>query len=199
MAEIISIIDDEASVRDAVSQLLETQGYETAGYESANAFLSAPYSPGCIVSDIRMPETSGLDLLQSLQEAGDPRPIILLTGNGDMEVAVQSLRLGAFDFIEKPFRSNRLVESVRAALASTENALPNKIDAGELKARYESLSERQRDTMRLLIQGLSTKEIALRLGISPRTVEIHRTWVMTKMSARTVVDLVRMGMSLETN
>ena len=199
MTEIISIIDRDSSAREAVSRLLDMHAYETAAYESKGAFHSAPARPGCIITDVRMSEPHGLDLLQSLHNARDPRPVIVLTGDVNLEKAVRCIRLGAFDIIEKPFQNTRLIEAVRAALAALESALPNKVDAKELIARYSAMSERQRDTMRLLMQGLTTKEIALRLGISPRTVEIHRTWVMTKMSARTVVDLVRMGMSLETD
>ncbi len=196
MTATIAIIDDEPSVRDAISMLLAAHGYATSCYESADAFLSAPFAEGCIVSDIRMPETSGIDLLKTLQANRDRRPVILLTGHGDVELAVQAIKLGAQDFIEKPFKKERLLDSIRSALAVSEKTQLQQAEIEALQERFESLSERQRDTMRLLIKGLSNKEIALQLGISPRTVEIHRTWVMSKMSAKTIVDLVRMGMAL---
>lgn len=196
MSKTVSVIDDEASVRDAVSLLLETHGLAVHCYETADAFLAAPFAPGCVVSDVRMPEISGLDLLRALQVAGDPRPVLLLTGHGDVELAVQAIKLGAFDFVEKPFDNDRFVASVRHALVTSENSLKVRIELDDLKVRYQSLSERQRDTMQLLIRGLSNKEIGQELGISPRTVEIHRTWVMTKMSVRSIADLVRMGLAL---
>jgi two-component system response regulator FixJ len=111
-------------------------------------------------------------------------------------MAVQAIKLGAFDFIEKPFKDERLLESVDKALAAATSSLEVKLQLADLKERYQSLSDRQRDTMQLLIRGLANKEIGLRLGISPRTVEIHRTWVMNKMSAKTLTDLVRMSMAL---
>lgn len=196
MSKIVSVIDDEASVRDAVAMLLETHGLTAACYAGAAEFLAVPFAAGCIVSDVRMPETSGLDLLRTLQAAGDPRPLILMTGHGDIELAVQAIKLGAFDFVEKPFAPERLVGSVERALVASESSLKVRLELDDLKSRFASLSDRQRDTMQFLIRGLSNKEIGLELGISPRTVEIHRTWVMTKMSARSIADLVRMGMAL---
>lgn len=192
----VSIIDDEPSVRDAIALLLATHGLSATAYESAAAFLAAPFAAGCIVSDVRMPEITGLDLLRRLKTSGDPRPILLLTGHGDVEMAVQAIKLGAFDFVEKPFDNDRLVAIVRAALVASESSLKERLELDDLKARFHSLSERQRDTMQFLIAGLSNKEIAIKLGISPRTVEIHRTWVMQKMSARSLAELVRMGMAL---
>lgn len=192
----VSVIDDEESVLDAVSMLLETHGLTVRCYKGAQEFLAAEFEPGCIVSDVRMPEVSGLDLLRTLQTQGDPRPVLLLTGHGDVELAVQAIKLGAFDFVEKPFNNDRFVASVRNALVASESSLKERLELEDLRTRYESLSERQRDTMRLLIRGLSNKEIGQELGISPRTVEIHRTWVMTKMNARSIADLVRMSMAL---
>jgi two-component system response regulator FixJ len=196
MSKTVSVIDDEASVRDAVSLLLETHGLTVACYEGAGAFLAAPFAAGCIVSDVRMPEISGLDLLRQLQSTGDPRPVLLMTGHGDVELAVQAIKLGAFDFVEKPFSNERLIARVEEALVASESSLKERLELDDLKSRFAGLSERQRDTMKLLIRGLSNKEIGQQLGISPRTVEIHRTWVMTKMSARSIADLVRMAMAL---
>lgn len=196
MSKTVSIIDDEASVRDAVAMLLETHGLSVSCYEGAQAFLDAPFAAGCIVSDVRMPEISGLDLLRTLQGAGDPRPLLLMTGHGDVELAVQAIKLGAFDFVEKPFSNERLIASVEQALVASESSLKERLELEDLKSKYVSLSDRQRDTMQLLIRGLSNKEIGQQLGISPRTVEIHRTWVMQKMSARSIADLVRMAMAL---
>jgi two-component system response regulator FixJ len=196
MSKIVSVIDDEASVRDAVAMLLESHGLTVNAFESASTFLEAPFAEGCIISDVRMPGMSGLELLRTLQNAGDPRPLLLMTGHGDVELAVQAIKLGAFDFVEKPFSNDRLIASVEQALVASESSLKERLELEELKSRHQSLSDRQRDTMQLLIRGLSNKEIGQQLGISPRTVEIHRTWVMTKMSARSIADLVRMGMAL---
>jgi two-component system response regulator FixJ len=196
MSKTISVIDDEASVRDAVAMLLESHGMTVACYDGAEAFLAAPFTAGCVVSDVRMPEVSGLDLLRKLRGTGDPRPLILMTGHGDVELAVQAIKLGAFDFVEKPFSDERLLASVEEALIASESSLKERIELEDLKSKYAALSDRQRDTMQLLIRGLSNKEIGQQLGISPRTVEIHRTWVMTKMSARSIADLVRMAMAL---
>lgn len=197
MSKTVSVIDDEASVRDAVAMLIETSGLKAACFPGAREFLAAPFAPGCILSDVRMPEVSGLDLLRSLQGSGDPRPLILMTGHGDVELAVQAIKLGAFDFVEKPFANERLLTSIEDALVASESSLRERLELEDLKARFASLSDRQRDTMQFLVRGLSNKEIGQQLGISPRTVEIHRTWVMTKMSARSIADLVRMGMALE--
>jgi two-component system response regulator FixJ len=196
MTKTVSVIDDEPSIRDAVAMLLETHGMTVACYGGAAAFLAAPFAAGCIVSDVRMPDISGLDLLRTLQGQGDPRPLLLMTGHGDVELAVQAIKLGAFDFVEKPFTNERLVAGVQQALVASESSLKVRLELDDLKGRFNSLSDRQRDTMQLLIRGLSNKEIGQHLGISPRTVEIHRTWVMTKMSARSIADLVRMGMAL---
>ena len=196
MSKTVSVIDDEASVRDAIAMLLETHGLAVACFDGAAAFLAAPFAAGCIVSDVRMPEISGLDLLRTLQGARDPRPLLLMTGHGDVELAVQAIKLGAFDFVEKPFSNDRLIASVEEALVASESSLKERIERDDLRSKFTSLSDRQRDTMQLLIRGLSNKEIGLQLGISPRTVEIHRTWVMQKMSARSIADLVRMSMAL---
>lgn len=197
MTTTIAIVDDEPSIRDSIAMLVQVHGYAATCHDSAEKFLTAPFAPGCIVTDIRMPEMSGIDLLKALQAKGDPRAVILVTGHGDIELAVAAIKLGAHDFIEKPFTNDRLLESIVSALELSEKAQRQRVAIGNIHERYASLSERQRDTMKLLIHGLSNKEIAQRLGISPRTVEVHRTWVMSKMSAKTIVDLVRMGLALK--
>jgi two-component system response regulator FixJ len=192
----VSIIDDDAAVRASVEKLFHEYGYATATFASVEEFLKAPFKKGAIVSDVRMAEVSGLDLLRELQARQDPRPIILLSGHGDIEMAVRALKLGAFDFIEKPFDPERLLTSVASAMETSAASMKQATEIQDLKARYASLSERQRDTMQLLLRGMSNKEIGLELGISPRTVEIHRTWVMTRMQAKSMADLVRMGLAL---
>ena len=192
MSQAISIIDDDPGVLDALSTLFTSKGYEVATHTSAKSFLNARYLSGCVISDVRMPEMTGLDLLREMKSEMDPRPIIILTGHGDIEMAVQAVRLGAFEFIEKPFKSEKLLKTIEQA----ENVLD---ELTELRERFESLTQRQKETMRYLIEGLATKDIALKLGLSPRTVEIHRAFVMSKMNAKSVADLLRLCMRLGWN
>ena len=189
MTKAISIIDDDPGVLDSLSILFASKGYEVARHASAKSFLEAEYVSGCVISDVRMPEMTGLDLLRELKSHMDPRPIVILTGHGDIEMAVQAVRLGAFEFFEKPFKHDRLIETVERAEKELE-------ELSELRARVESLTQRQKETLRHLIDGLATKDIAQKLGLSPRTVEIHRAFVMSKMNAKSVADLLRTCMRL---
>ncbi|MGE0626900.1 MAG: response regulator transcription factor [Hyphomicrobiaceae bacterium] len=189
MTQAISIIDDDPGVLDALSTLFSSKGYEVVTHSSAKSFLNSRYLSGCVISDVRMPEMTGLDLLREMKSQMDPRPIVILTGHGDIEMAVQAVRLGAFEFVEKPFKSDKLMKTVEQA----EVVLG---ELTELRERFESLTQRQKETMRYLIEGLATKDIALKLGLSPRTVEIHRAFVMSKMNAKSVADLLRICMRL---
>ena len=192
----VSVIDDETLVRASIGMLLDSNGYATAAFASVEEFLSAPFVPGAIVSDVRMPEATGLDLLRKLHERQDPRRVILVTGHADVAMAVEALKLGAFDFIEKPFDLKKLLSSVASAMEASAASMKQATELQELKSRYAALSERQRDTMHFLLRGMSNKEIGQELGISPRTVEIHRTLVMTRMQAKSMAELVRMGSTL---
>lgn len=189
MAKAITIIDDDPGVLDALSVLLSSKGYEVSKHASARSFLDAPYVQGCVISDIRMPEMTGLDLLREMKARVDPRPMLILTGHGDIELAVQAVRLGAFEFFEKPFKPDKL-------LAAIDRAEAELIELAELRERVDSLTQRQKETLRYLIEGLATKDIAIKLGLSPRTVEIHRAFVMSKMNAKSVADLLRVCMRL---
>ncbi len=189
MPKAISIIDDDPGVLDALATLLSSKGYEVAKHASAKSFFEAPYLAGCVISDVRMPEMTGLDLLREMKAKMDPRPIIVLTGHGDIEMAVQAVRLGAFEFFEKPFKHDKLMQTIERAEAEL-------VGLTELRERVESLTQRQKETLRYLIDGLATKDIALKLGLSPRTVEIHRAFVMSKMNAKSVADLLRTCMRL---
>ena len=131
-----------------------------------------------------------------MKQSGDDRPVILITGHGDIEMAVQAIKLGAREFIEKPFDNSKLIDCVNDALQATVSILIENQEHKELSERFAMLTERQRETMRCLIRGMANKQIAAELGISPRTVEIHRTWVMNKMAAKTLADLVRKGLAL---
>lgn len=197
MSNIVTIIDDDASVLDALSVLLRTHGFGVVAYSRAADVLATPATPGCIVTDVRMPEINGLEMLHKLITAQDVRPIILLTAHGDVEMAMRAVKLGAFDFIEKPFKEERLLNAVRAALQHFDKAQAERSEIAELRNRMQSLTQRQLETMELLVQGLANKDIAAQLGISPRTVEIYRAWVMSKMGARSLAELVHMSIRLQ--
>jgi len=195
----IALIDDDEAVRDALTLFLGRNGLVPMGFATADAFLAERRSLGpvaCIVADVRMPGTSGLDLVRRLAVEEAFPPVVLITGHGDVDMAVTAIKLGAADFIEKPFDEARLLEAILHATrpAQAPPATPRQAD---LHARYAELSDRQREVMRLATQGLSNKEIGQHLGISPRTVEIHRAWMMSRMQARNLAELVRMEMELD--
>ena len=150
-----------------------------------------------MVADVRMPGMSGLDLTRRFAEEGRDTPVILITGHGDIDMAVAAIKLGAFDFIEKPFDERRLLEAIRKAADARPPAPPESAELADLRARFKALSERQRQVLELAAAGLSNKEIAGRLGISFRTVEIHRSWMMERMGARNLAELVRMDMRIK--
>lgn len=192
----VALIDDDPGILDAVGMLLEAKGIAVMRYDSAEAFLAAPPAPGCVVSDLRMPGLNGMELVQTMQRSGDPRPVILLTAHGDVELAVQALKLGAVDFIEKPFDEERLVQAIRNALDKGAEAAAKVEELRELKRRYGTLTERQRQVLWLIVAGRSNKEVAAQLRISVRTVETYRTWVVERMRAESFADLVRMSIAL---
>ena len=196
----IALIDDDAAVLDALRLYLTRQGLDPACFLSADAFLSERNFAGqfdCVVADVRMPGISGLELVRRLADEEAALPIILITGHGDIEMAVAAIKLGAADFIEKPFDEARLFETISRAgdKARRKKVQANYLDA--LRARYASLSTRQRQVMELAVTGMLNKEMARRLGISPRTVEIHRAWMMNRMDASNLADLVRMDIELK--
>lgn len=196
MTQTIFLVDDDRAVLDSISMLLGAHGYNVERFESAETFLAATAKPGCIVSDVRMPGMTGLDLLKRLKSDGDKRPVILITGHGDIEMAVQAIKVGALEFIEKPFDDAKLLAAITEALSASATTLAQNQETEELERKFAALTDRQRETMKCLIRGMANKQIALELGISPRTVEIHRTWVMNKMAANTLADLIRMGLAL---
>jgi len=193
----VALIDDDPGVLEALEMLLTSKGMHCASYSSADAFLSTPSTGGCVVSDLRMPGLNGLELLTALQNIHDQRPVILLTAHGDVELAVRALKQGAFDFIEKPFEEARLLQAINVALESGERAAIRFGELSELRQRYESLSDRQREVMWLIVSGCSNKEAAARLGLSIRTVETYRAWVFEKMQTKTFADLVRASIQLQ--
>lgn len=192
----VFLIDDDPSVLDAVGALLRSFNYSVHAYENAEAFLAAPYAPGCIVSDLRMPGFGGLDLVAALREKDDPRALILLTAHGDVDLAVQALKLGALDFLQKPFDDDRLLEAIANGIATTDRRIREHQEIGELRRRFESLSKRQKEVLWLVAAGCPNKEISARLQISVRTVETYRAWVLERMQARSLAELVRHSIRL---
>lgn len=200
LASAIAIIDDDEPVRDSLSLMLSNRGFGVYAFSSAEKFLSALQGeqlPSCVVCDIRMPGMTGLELQKELTKKWPTVPLVLITGHGDVAMAVSSLKAGAHDFIEKPFSPDRLIESISSAIGQVENQRIHDQEALRLAARINELSDRQRQVMDLAVKGLSNKEIALALKISPRTVETYRAWVMERTGARNIADLVRIAVRLE--
>ena len=191
----VFVIDDEEAVRDSIRLMLERRHYAVQAFASAEEFLAActPQARGCVVCDVRLKGLSGLDLHRKLVEMDSVLPVVLITGHGDIEMAVAALKRGVFDFIEKPFDDVRLYASVKNALEIDRELVAKGEALAALRVRIAELSDRQREVMELLIDGLSNKEIGKRLGISPRTVETYRAFVMAKTGASSLAELVKMS------
>jgi FixJ family two-component response regulator len=194
----IYVVDDDDSMRQAIALLLRTVGYTPVVFSRPSEFL-AKYDPnqhGCLVLDIRMPEMSGLEVQQELNKSGAILPVIFITGHGDIPMAVQAMKDGAFDFLTKPFRDQDLLDRINNALkqdAENRAAIEKHAD---LRRRAESLTPREREVLALIVEGKANKVVAIDLGLSERTVEIHRANVMEKMGARSVAHLVKMHLTL---
>ena len=198
----VALIDDDAAVLDALRYYLARQSIRTSTFQAAKEFLQAldrREQFDCVVSDVRMPGMSGIDLMKQLNERGYAGPVILITGHGDVDMAVGAIKNGAFDFIEKPFDEARLLASIRQGAERTRQTKSEAVEIDELQARFNSLSARQREVMELAVVGLSSKEIGIRLNISPKTVENHRAWVMERIGARNVADLIRKAMKIRSH
>jgi two-component system response regulator FixJ len=191
----VYVIDDDAAMRDSLDFLLDSAGFSVTLFDEASIFLEKlsglPF--GCVVSDIRMPGVNGIDLLRSLKTKRPELPIIIMTGHGDIPLAVEAIKLGALDFLEKPFEDERLIGAIRTAFKAGEDNAKNKGVPNDLAARVASLSQRERQVMDGLVAGLSNKLIARDYAISPRTIEVYRANVMTKMQARSLSELVRLA------
>jgi two-component system, LuxR family, response regulator FixJ len=190
----VFIVDDDASVRDALSLLLSLRGYPTAVFACAEDFLKAlsPSWQGCVVADIRMPGMSGLDMQVALESRASKLPVVIITGHGDVAAARQAFKAGAVDFLEKPFDDQLLVQAIDRALSE----LPSQRVGHELHgplSHGSTLSVREREVLVLVVDGLDNKGIGERLGISPRTVEVHKSRVMSKLGARNLAELIRMA------
>ena len=196
---VVHIVDDDEGLRESLAFLLRTANLEVRSFESAKAFLDKlPHAmPGCVITDVRMPDMSGIELLRRLKELKIGVPVIVITGHGDIALAVEAMKMGATDFFEKPFDDHLLVASVRAALRRREDQTKRGAERAEIEHRISSLSPREKDVLAGLIQGRANKQIAFDLGISPRTVEIYRANLMNKMQADSLSDLVRMALISE--
>ena len=196
---IVFIVDDDEAVRNSLRLLVKSVGLTAAALDSAQEFLASydPLQPGCLVLDVRMPGMSGLELQQQLNLRGAVIPVIFITGHGDVPMAVEAMQQGAFDFLQKPFRDQDLIDRIQRAL---EKDRVNRAELGkrsDLRARHEALTPREREVLALVMSGKANKVMAADLGLSQRTVEVHRARVMEKMGASSLAHLVRMVLDLE--
>ena len=193
---IVHVIDDDEAVRQSIEFLLRTSGVTARTYDSASAFLNAlpTIDSGCIITDVRTPGISGIDLLRRLGEMRIKMPVIVITGHGDVPLAVEAMKIGAADFLEKPFDDELLLRSVRSALNRSQQNAARDAERAEVEARLSTLTNREREVLEGLVAGKPNKVIAFDLAISPRTVEIYRANVMTKMEAASLSELVRMAL-----
>ena len=190
------VIDDDQAVRESIEFLLRSARLTVKTYETASAFLAvAPtIGSGCVITDVRMPGMSGIDLLRRLKEMGIGLPVIVITGHGDVPLAVEAMKFGAVDFLEKPFNDDVLLASVRSALDRSHASAQLETERAEIHARIATLTNREHEVLDGLVAGHPNKVIAFDLGISPRTVEIYRANVMAKMKAANLSELVRMAL-----
>jgi two-component system, LuxR family, response regulator FixJ len=191
---VVHVVDDDEAVRQSLAFLLRTAQLEVKTYDSAATFLGNPPATGCVITDVRMPDITGIDLLRRLRELQSALPVIVITGHGDVPLAVEAMKLGAVDFFEKPFDDDALLAAVRAALSREDENSQRNVERGEIKDKLATLSQREHQVLQGLVGGHPNKTIAYDLGISPRTVEIYRANVMTKMNAASLSDLVRMAL-----
>lgn len=191
---IVYVVDDDPAVRSSICWLLESVSLSHAAFESGKAFLDAyqPGRPECLVLDVRMPGISGLELQERFASAGIRLPIVFISGHGDVAIAVRAMRQGAIDFIEKPFNGELLLDRIRTSLESSRALIESDRLQSIIRARMRRLSPRENDVMWLVAAGNANKTIAAKLGLSPKTVEVHRARVMDKMEATSLADLVRM-------
>jgi two-component system, LuxR family, response regulator FixJ len=194
----IYVVDDDESMRQAIALLLRTVGYTPVVFARPGEFLAKydHHLHGCLVLDIRMPEMSGLEVQQQLNRSGTILPVIFITGHGDIPMAVQAMKDGAFDFLTKPFRDQDLLDRINNALKQDAENRAAIEQHAELRSRLESLTPREREVLELIVEGKANKVVAIDLGLSERTVEIHRANVMEKMGAKSVAHLVKMYLTL---
>jgi two-component system response regulator FixJ len=201
MAEppLVHIVDDDASVRDSLTVLLESAGFTARAYDSAVAFLQAASdrTAGCVLTDVQMPELNGLELQRRMSEQGIRLPVIVMTGHGDVPIAVEAMKAGAAEFLEKPFDDEQLLTAVTSAIEVSQRARDEAVAVADTMRRLATLTPREHEVLDRLVAGQPNKSIAYDLGSSPRTVEVHRARVMEKMGARSLPELVRMTIAAE--
>ena len=192
----VYVIDDDEAMRDSLQFLLESSGFDVTLFDSAQGFLDAlaGLAFGCVVSDVRMPGIDGIELLKRMKAARSSCPIVIMTGHGDVPMAVETMKLGAIDFLEKPFEDERLTTMIESAIRQAEPTARDEAVTQDIAARIATLSPRERQVMDGLMAGLSNKLIAREYEISPRTIEVYRANVMTKMGANSLSELVRLAM-----
>lgn len=196
---VVHVVDDEEAVRASLAFLLTSAGFAVRVHESATAFLAVAgqIHNGCLITDLRMPDMDGVELLRRLRDNDTMLPAIVITGNGDVQMAVEAMKHGAIDFIEKPFSDDVLIESIGKAAARASERVQLTQTIEQTRQRLALLSERERQVLSGVVAGQPNKAIAFELGISPRTVEVYRAGLMGKMQARSLPDLVRMVMNID--
>ena len=192
----VYVVDDDDAMRDSLAFLLGAADFHVVPFETARGFLDAlsTLDLGCVVSDVRMPDIGGIELLKRLKARGSLFPVVIMTGHGDVPLAVEAMKLGAVDFVEKPFEDDRLIGMIETALTQAEPGLRSEAITVEIQSRIATLSPRERQVLDGLIAGLSNKLIAREYDISPRTIEVYRANVMTKMQVASLSELVRLAM-----
>jgi FixJ family two-component response regulator len=192
---IVFVVDDDASVRDAVKRLISSVGLRVETFGSTREFLDAkrPETPACLVLDVRLPDASGLELQRDLTDAHIQIPIIFITGHADVPMSVRAMKAGAVEFLTKPFRGQELLDAIQEAIAKDRLAWNERAKMAELRSRYDSLTPREKEVLKLVASGLLNKQIGAELGTSELTIKTHRGRVMEKMGAESLADLVRMS------
>jgi two-component system response regulator FixJ len=197
-ANTVYVVDDDAAVRDSLRILLETSGYAVRTFDSAGALLEAEAKDfGCVLTDVRMPDIDGLALLRRLREQGNQLPVVVMTGQGDIAIAVRAMKAGAVDFLEKPFGDEALFAAIERALEQSDKLRERAATSAGAASRIAALTPREREVFDLLVTGLPNKSIANTLGASPRTIEVHRARVFEKLKCHSLPDLVRLMLAAE--
>jgi FixJ family two-component response regulator len=196
--ELVFVIDDDASMREAISRLLHAIGLTVRTFGSAREFLGTrlPDIPACVVLDVRLPGLSGLDLQREMVERGIHIPVVFITGHGDIPMSVQAMKAGAVEFLTKPFRDQDLLDAVRSGIQLDRKEREERAELAELRDCVRQLTQREQEVMSMVVSGLLNKQIALQLGTSEKTIKIHRSQVMRKMRANSLAALVRMSQKL---